>query len=110
MSTPKPHATADKPEKVIAICWFRREDYDRAKAAMVDPGRLYADYDEWLKEGQAFEREMQAQGVRVVRIRFDATAFALFCLSRQLPADGVARAAWATEEAMKRSGAAPVRR
>jgi hypothetical protein len=95
----------DGRQRAVAVCWFRREDYEPAKARMADPERLYENYDVWLKEAQAFEREMEQQGVKVIRTRFDGTSFFLFCATRAVPADGPARAEWAAQETMRRSAA-----
>jgi hypothetical protein len=100
-ATPKPEAAPPR-KQAVAICWFRREDYDAAKAEMSDPERLYEDYDEWLQEAQAFETEMLGNGIKTVRIRWDPTGFALFCLTRNIAPDGGARAEWAAFEANKR--------
>ena len=96
--SPRPSRRA----RVVAICWFRREDYEAAKAGMADPERLYAGYDAWLKEAQAFETQMAADGVKTTRVRFDPTGFALYCVTRGLPPDGVARAEWANLEARRK--------
>lgn len=90
-------------QRAVAICWFRREDYEAAKSEMADPERLYDGYDEWLHEAQAFEREMQDQGVKVQRIRYESKGFALFCLTRGIAPDGAARAEWAAMEAYKKA-------
>ncbi|MEJ1160262.1 hypothetical protein [Prosthecomicrobium sp. N25] len=103
MSKPN-EAAAPAPERqrAVAICWFRREDYDAAKAEMADPDRLYEDYDEWLQEAQAFEAEMTGRGIKTVRIRYEPVGFSLFCLTRGITPDGAARAEWAAAEASKR--------
>lgn len=97
-----PTSAAKPPQRAVAICWFRREDYEAAKSAMSDPDRLYDNYDEWLREAHAFEREMAEQNVKAHRIRFDPVGFGLFCATRKIVADGTARAQWAASEAAKR--------
>lgn len=103
MTDPVAAAQASSGFRQLALCWFRRKDYEQAKALMEDADRLYDDYDTWLKEGWAFEREMSDKGVRTVRIRFDEQSFLLFCATHAMARDGVARAEWAAYEAIRRA-------
>jgi hypothetical protein len=96
--TPSP---ARQPERILPICWFPRDAYESAKAMMADPFRLYADYDEWLREAQKFEAEMRGQNVRVKRVRFHPAGFVLFCTGRNIVPDAAARQMWAVQEASK---------
>ena len=91
----------DQPRTGVAICWFRRESYDAAKAIMADPDRLYPNFDVWLKEAKAFETECAVKKVPTKRIRFDKPAFILFCSTRNLIPDAGARMMWASMEAQK---------
>ena len=99
MTANKPATT---PKQVLGFCWFRREDHPAGRAMMTDPDALFEHYDAWLAEAQRLEREARDKGARVIRIRFDQTSFALFCMTRRLSADAKARGAWAASEAYRR--------
>lgn len=98
------HETDDTKRRILGFCWFRRETYADARAAMADPERLFDSFDEWLAAARGVEREVSEKGDKVVRIRFDLPAFLLWCAARSRLPDEQARAAWAADEARKRFG------
>lgn len=103
--TARKGAGAPAPVKIYGFCWFRREHYDASRAMMIDPQDLFETYDEWLHEAKAIEAKATADGIRVMRIRFDPAGFAMFCMVNNLKPDNHARAAWAAQEAKRRTEA-----
>lgn len=95
-----------KIQRVYGICWFAREDYDTARAAMADPEALFDTYDEWLAAAHKLERQVAAEGDKSVRIRFDMESFMLYCVTQKLPPYEQTRANWAAQEVKKKYGAA----
>ena len=90
------------PKRIVGFCWFHRDGYLDARAAMADPEVLFDTFDEWLKAAKKIEADVTAKGDKVVRIRFDLASFLLFCVgARRLP-DEQARAAWASSEVQKK--------
>lgn len=96
----------DTPEKnvlrVFGFCWFHRDDYDAARAAMADPEVLFDTFAEWLKAAKKIEAEVTAKGHKVVRIPFDLQAFLFYCMTRNIPPVEQARANWAADELRRR--------
>ena len=91
-----------KPIRVVGFCWFHRDGYDDARAAMSDPEILFDTFDEWLRAAKKIEADVSAQGDKVVRIRFDLASFLLFCVGAGRLPDEQARAAWASAEVKKK--------
>lgn len=99
----KPPAT---PMQIFGFCWFLREDYDTARAAMADPEVLFDTYAEWLKAAKKIEADVTAKGGKVIRIRFDLSAFLFYCAIHNVPPVEQARANWAATELRRRYEAA----
>lgn len=91
-----------QPKRIVGFCWFHRDGYLDARAAMADPEVLFDTYDEWLKAAKTIEADVAAKGDKVVRIRFDLPAFLLFCISANTLPNDHARANWAAAEARKK--------
>ena len=88
--------------RIYGFCWFLRDDYDEARAAMADPEALFDTYAEWLKAAKKIEADVAAQGGKVVRIRFDLPSFLFYCQARGVPPVEQARADWAATELRRR--------
>lgn len=97
-------ATEEKKHRILGFCWFRRDGYAQARSVMSDPEVLFDTFDEWLAAARRIEREVSAQGDKVVRIRFDLPAFLLWCAARGRMPDEQSRAGWAAEAARKKFG------
>ncbi|MER2605189.1 MAG: hypothetical protein ABTQ29_05120 [Siculibacillus sp.] len=100
--TKKP--AAEKADRILGFCWFRREDYDRARSLMADPEILFDTWEEWFTAARKIEREVTERGEKVVRIRFDLAAFMLWCVGHDRLPDEKARAAWAADAAKRKFG------
>jgi hypothetical protein len=72
-------ATGPTPFRVIGIPWYRREDYGRIKALMLDGAVLNDTFDDWLKRAEALEQGLQAKGQRTSRAIIDPNTFADWC-------------------------------
>ncbi len=92
----------EAPLRVYGFCWFLRDDYDEARAAMEDPEVLFDTYAEWLKAAKKIEAEVAAQGGKVIRIRFDLESFMFYCVAHNVPPVEQTRANWAAAELRRR--------
>ena len=90
------------PIRVFGFCWFLRDDYDAARAAMADPEVLFDTYAEWLKAAKKIEAEVTAKGDKVIRIRFDLQSFMFYCLTHDVQPVEQTRANWAAAELRRR--------
>lgn len=79
------------------MAWYEAEDYSRLRAMMQDADRLPAHYEGWAISAEQLEREVARSGVAVVRVRLTPDAFLTWCAARDLPANGAARARYASE-------------
>ena len=92
----------ETPLRVYGFCWFLRDEYDEARAAMADPEVLFDTYGEWLKAAKKIEADVTAQGGKVIRIRFDLPSFRFYCLTHNVPPVEQTRANWAAAELRRR--------
>lgn len=99
MSVPK---APEAPLRVYGFCWFLRDDYDAARAAMADPEVLFDTYAEWLKAAKKIEADVTAQGAKVIRIRFDIESFMFYCAAHDVAPVEQTRANWAAAELRRR--------
>ena len=86
----------ERPRRV-GMAWYEADDYSRLRAMMQDADRLPARHEGWLISAEQLEREVARSGVAVVRVRLTPDAFLAWCEARELPADGAARARYASE-------------
>ena len=96
-----------EPRKILRIygfCWFRRENYEEARAVMADPEVLFDTFDEWLKAAKKIEADVAAQGHKVVRVRFDLQSFLLYCMTHNVAPIEQTRANWAAAELKRKVG------
>lgn len=88
----------DRP-RVVGMAWYRREDYGRIRAMMVDRDRLAATYEGWLLSAEQVAREVERSGVTVERVLIVPDAFGAWCAAEGLACDGAARARFANPPA-----------
>ena len=88
----------DRP-RTVGMAWYRREDYGRIRAVMVDRDRLAPTYDGWLASAEQVAGEVERSGVAVKRVLIEPEEFAAWCAARSLPCDGATRRLFANEPA-----------
>jgi hypothetical protein len=83
----------------IALPWYDREEYPTLRAMLDDPDNLPGTFDAWHDHAQKVERQLQATGFTVARIRIRPKAFASWCRDRGVRPDQRARLTFANEVA-----------
>lgn len=84
---------------VIALPWYRRDDYAALLRLFSDPDKVPATYDAWLKRAESTERQLQKAGMSVARVWIRPRPFAAWCKQRNARPDQAARLSFAKESA-----------
>ena len=87
---------------VVAMAWYRREDYCRILEIMEDAHLLPVSFERWNDIAQKGERSQKAKGRIVVRAIIDPQDFPGWCKAERLNVDADARriyAAWRARQA-----------
>jgi len=90
----------------VAIAWYTRGAWLRAKRLSADPERLEDTYEAWLRAAAAACADLAGLGLEVVRVQVDVDDLARWCRCRQLPVDEEARARFTAEKARLLAGGA----
>lgn len=90
---------SNKPqdEVVIAIVWYRSEQWQRVRDIAVDADEMESNYLEWLKQAEEKFKQLESSGVRVEKVDIDSEKLVLWCNERGLENDGQARSRYAAE-------------
>ena len=83
----------------IALPWYQREDYPILLALFSDPDKLPMTFESWLDRAEQVEKQIEAAGFTVVRIRIRPAPFAAWCNERHILPDQQARLSFANEAA-----------
>jgi len=83
--------------RVIAVPWYRREDYGRILQIMADTQRLPPTFANWMQRADELCRNCQEIGIIVEKAFVDPDRFPVWCRARGLKPDGKARHRLATE-------------
>jgi hypothetical protein len=92
--------------EVIALAWYRREDYPKILDVMADRSEMHDTYDEWLPSAERVERYLVSTGENVVRAFIDPEAFRAWCEQRGLRPVADTRTRYAIELAKVGGGRA----
>jgi hypothetical protein len=82
---------------VVAIPWYRREDWGRLKSIVSDAATLHDAFEDWQNEAVNVERRLRREGHQVERVVIDVEAFRAWCIIRGRPTDAAARSEYALE-------------
>ena len=85
----------DKP--VVAIVWYRAEQWQRIRDIAVDSDDFENSYVEWLQLAEEKARELKGRGLRVEKVDLDSEKLILWCNERGLENDAKARSLYAAE-------------
>ncbi|MDA8164231.1 MAG: hypothetical protein M0017_04270 [Desulfobacteraceae bacterium] len=86
-----------QPAEIIAMTWYRREDWERLRALFSDTQRLPASYEDWLARAEAKCRELESGGATVEKVCIDPETFPAWCRKLELQPDAEARARYAND-------------
>ncbi len=84
-------------EMVIAIVWYRPEQWQRVRDVATDAEALEESYSEWLQLAESKFEELQSRGLRVEKVDVDSEKLILWCNERGMENDGKARSLYAAE-------------
>jgi hypothetical protein len=84
-------------EMVIAIVWYRPEQWERVRDVAADAEELEMSYVEWLQAAEEKFKELQSSGLRVEKVDVDSEKLILWCNERGLENNGKARSRYAAE-------------
>jgi hypothetical protein len=90
-------ASKAQDEMVVAIVWYRPEQWQRVRDVATDADELEESYPEWFQVAQKRFAELQSSGLRVEKVDVDSEKLILWCNERGLENDGKARSLFAAE-------------
>jgi hypothetical protein len=85
----------DKP--VVAIVWYRPEQWQRVRDIAADSDEFEDSYAEWLQLAEEKAKELKRRGLRVEKVDVDSEKLILWCNERGLENNGQARSRYAAE-------------
>jgi hypothetical protein len=85
----------DKP--VVAIVWYRPEQWQRVREIAADSDEFENSYIEWLQLAEEKARELRGRGLRVEKVDLDSEKLILWCNEQGLDNDAKARSRYAAE-------------
>ena len=82
---------------VIAIVWYRPEQWQRVRDTATDAEALEESYAEWLQLAESKFQELKSSGRKVEKVDVDSEKLILWCNERAMENDGKARSLYAAE-------------
>ena len=86
-----------KEETVVAIVWYRPEQWRRVRDIATDADELEVSYAEWLQVAEEKLKQLRSSGLRVEKVDVDSEELILWCNERGMENNGQARAQYAAE-------------
>jgi len=77
--------------KVIAISWFMKSEYDRARSVFNDGSGLPESFLKWERSAEQMRKRCLAEGLVVVKAHIKLDEFIAWCNARGLEIDSRAR-------------------
>jgi hypothetical protein len=84
-------------EMVVAIVWYRPDQWQRVRDIAADADELEASYAEWLHQAEEKFKEIKSTGLRVEKVDVDSEQLILWCNERALENNGQSRSQYAAE-------------
>lgn len=88
---------------LIAVAWFRREDYDLIRAMFDDGADMPETFDQWQEQVERRLAERLPAGARVEKVIVDPDEFRAFARRVQVKADEQGRSAFAASRARQKA-------
>jgi hypothetical protein len=63
----------------VGISWYKRDNYNRCLSIFDDASVMPDSFEEWLARAENVERQMNAEGLKVVRVYIDPDKFPVWC-------------------------------
>lgn len=84
-----------RDDAVVAVAWYRRDQWARLRELAADGDRLEASYEDWLANARRTLVGASIAGVPARRVDVDVEALARWCREEGRPLDAGARAEFA---------------
>ena len=91
------YSSEAQDEMVIAIVWYRPEQWQRVGDIATDADELEATYAEWVQVAEEKLKELRSSGLRVEKVDMDSEKLILWCNERGLENNRQARSRYAAE-------------
>ncbi|MEP7186727.1 MAG: hypothetical protein ABI767_12910 [Rhodanobacter sp.] len=92
------HTMSSRQHRYVpCFAWFDEEQWKLLCALVPDRGELDDTYEQWLQSARQAVREIEASGHKVERVFVDAFAMSEWCLERDVPLNGSARAEYVAQ-------------
>jgi hypothetical protein len=82
---------------VIAVVWYRPEQWERVRDIAADAEAFEESYVEWLEQAEEKFAELQSMGMRIEKVDVDSEKLILWCNEHNREIDGNARTEYAAE-------------
>jgi hypothetical protein len=82
---------------VVGIGWYDREQWSKLKQVAADAGKLDDTFEAWLRNAEQMEKEIARGGLTVRRVMVKVDSLVAWCVDRNKPLDGEARADYVAE-------------
>ncbi len=92
---------ANSPSAVIGVAWYRPDQWEIMRNVAVDRDKLEDTYTEWLADVERLVKQLEQQGLRVIKVDIEVADLMLWCESQQIPIDGKARSNYAAFKAQQ---------
>ena len=83
----------------VGVLWYRREDYPRTLAMMLDAGDLPVSFEKWQERAQEAIAFIEREGGKPVRVEANLDKIINYCLIRGLRLDSEGRNMFASDPA-----------
>jgi hypothetical protein len=90
--------TQTEPSMVLAIAWYREQDWPRLKRQFPDADELHDSYAEWLASAQAAMRTIRRSGTRAEPFIVDLDDLFGWCAIRGRDPDANSRSEYVAEK------------
>lgn len=86
-----------KDEVIIAVVWYRPEQWQRVRDIATDHEEFEESYAEWLEQAEEKLKDLKSVGMRVEKVDVDSEQLILWCNERGLENNANARTRYAAE-------------
>ena len=83
--------------RMVAITWYRREDYFKIRLIMADTANLPATFDDWQTKAEEKYDALVREGFMVKKVIIDPVGFPDWCKQMNLITNATARAKYSVE-------------
>jgi len=85
-------------KQILAIAWFRSEQWERLLSVSSDQSSLEGSYEEWRVNAEEQIAGLQAEGFEVKKIEVDVEELVNWCRIKNVPIDGGSRSEFAAHK------------